>query len=43
MGFIEVQNDQGEFVPFEFIDPEIRIELEWALMNGAPVTLIGGE
>jgi hypothetical protein len=33
MGYIEVQNDQGEFVPFEFIDASVRIDIEWALMN----------
>lgn len=33
MGFIEVQNDQGEFVPWDFIDPSVRIEIEWALIN----------
>jgi hypothetical protein len=37
---IEIANDNGEFVPFEFIDPAVRIELEWALMNGAPVTVL---
>jgi hypothetical protein len=34
MGFIEVQNDQGEFVPWEFVDADIKLDIEWAILNG---------
>jgi hypothetical protein len=40
---IEIANDNGEFVPWEFADASVKLEIEWALMNGAPVTVIGGE
>jgi hypothetical protein len=40
MGFIEIQNDQGEFVPWEFADQSVKTEIEWALINGAPVTVL---
>jgi hypothetical protein len=31
---IEIQNDQGEFVPWEFADESVKFDIEWALMNG---------
>lgn len=34
MGFIEIQNDQGEFVPWEFADECDKIAIEWDIMNG---------
>jgi hypothetical protein len=37
---IEIQNDNGEFVPWEFADADIKLEIEWALMNGAPVKVL---
>lgn len=38
---IEIQNDNGEFVPWEFADVSVKIEIEWAILNGEkpiPVT-----
>lgn len=37
---IEVMNDQGEFVPWEFADEGVKIDVEWAIMNGAPVIVL---
>jgi hypothetical protein len=37
---IEIMNDQGEFVPWEFADQSVKTEIEWALINGAPVTVM---
>jgi hypothetical protein len=34
---IEIMNDNGEFVPWEFVDADIKVDIEWALINGAPV------
>ena len=37
---IEIQNDQGEFVPWEFADESVKFDIEWALMNGEPAIRI---
>ena len=31
---IEIANDNGEFVPWEFADADIKVDIEWAIFNG---------
>jgi hypothetical protein len=37
---IEIQNDQGEFVPWEFADADIKLDIELAIMVGEKPKLI---
>ena len=37
---LEIQNDQGEFVPWEFVDADIKFDIEWAILNGEKPKLI---
>lgn len=37
---IEIQNDQGEFVSWEFADADIKVDIEWAILNGEKPKLI---
>jgi hypothetical protein len=37
---IEIQNDNGEFVPWEFADNSVKIEIEWAILNGEKPTAL---
>lgn len=31
---IEIENANGEFVPWEFADASDKIAIEWAILNG---------
>ena len=30
---LEIKNENGEFVPFQFADNSVKLDLEWALMD----------
>jgi hypothetical protein len=31
---LEILNDNGEYVPWEFADADIKLDIEWAILNG---------
>ena len=31
---IEIQNETGEWVPWDFADADAKIDIEWAILNG---------
>ena len=34
ISMIEIQNETGEWVPWDFADADAKIDIEWAILNG---------